>query len=382
MLRNIVIFAGLVGVYAHQEITHEHLEMGELLQQSSADILASVKAEISELFRDQPMGETEEGGQVCKHCVRKAALATIEYSVKALKGWCEKTHHERIKQMCEKAERNPEIALGFLIEEVRPLSIGYAACIGARKCSWSHRLEDMEFEDDVHPAMMFDHPKARMHMETFAQEMGPMETSPQEMGPMIMESESVDMSPSKREWKKDGATHDMKVSPEMSFEMPEIVGSDGESCHRGGHCRCHSCIAHASMRLVNDHFAAAVVYCGHKHECPFIRGLCSHLEKHPNLSFGFLMGLMKPWKFGAGACVALHQCPYWHFHGHHGHHHGLHHHGQHHGPPPPFEHGPHHGPPPPFEHARHHGPSPFEDDHPPRRERMEQGDSKFLQRIA
>lgn len=250
-------------------------------QQVVSDLVTTARDNVHDRFRDGPPDMGLGFSDDCRTCVWWGAKAVVKWNEKHWEHWCETTKCPKAKAMCKEAERHPGISLGFLIEETRPLSIAFSWCVGAKYC---------KMEDDIALEEAFDEAEHPLILET------------------IRSTDLGDLFP------KDPVDDKRRTDVFEDKVNSQLMKHHLHERHCGPECNCHSCVKAASFVLLNDHFGAALEICDEKHECPVLRKICKCVKTHPEEAYGFLMGMLKPWKFGSGYCIAIHKCPYFHFH--------------------------------------------------------------------
>eukprot|EP01068_Selenidium_serpulae_P010732 Selendium_serpulae@DN5520_c1_g1_i1.p1 len=265
---------------------HEDFDIVSLFQDAeiTTELISKAKEHVSSRFQDSM---TNEGHSDCKTCVWQAAQKVVQWNEEHWEKWCHETKDHRAEEMCRRAKHHPGIALGFLIEEVRPISLGYLWCLGAKYCKAEEESRLIEKIEDVGHSMVLE-------------ELSSMSKDMEVPFSQAMKAQEQTETFEERVWSQ---------MLEHKRKHPH---------HREQGCECFKCVRASTLVLQNDHFGALMGMCDEHHDCKILTKVCKAVKNHPVVAYGFVMGMLKPWKFGTGYCVAKHHCSYWNFH-HHNH---------------------------------------------------------------
>lgn len=391
-----------VSGFAHDELSHA--ELRQLLDQATIHqnfgediahhIPSAIRAELAatrpetvlSLEKTKPeqtdISKKNEDECACKECVMKGARFIVGMAKKKIDAWCDdkkdwaaefdkcEGRDCKKKMWCKFWNDKPEVALGLVIEKMRPVSDAFFWCMGHGECKKGNdvsealmpapdkcvgsgtyidfpvesavseefrdfEVEDMLYEggnpeDDDDDDHFRPHHRGPYHNRGFFGRILDWFRSWFHRGPPPPRDEDEDYSSEELSESAKAVTLAMDA-PNKDFEVtvPKMKGV------------CPKCYKRVFRFVVMAAIKGTKKMCAST-KCPYLKGWCKWAGEHKGMAVGIIIGKVEPWKYALGRC--------WHKGGRRGGHHG-HHHGS---PPPP--HG-HDGPPPPPPHHRggHHG---------------------------
>lgn len=310
----------------------------------------------------------------CKTCVMKGARFIVGMAKKKIDAFCDEKDADNMdkcegkdckkKMWCKFWHDKPEVALGLVIEKMRPASDAWFWCMGHGECKKGQQSAveafkpndykegdaieiDMaiesavfeEFKDFEVEDMLYDIPEHRGRGDD-NDDYGPPHPH-HERPPWYARAGHWIAS-----WFHRGPPpprpEDDFSSSEESFSPAMAVGMDApdrkfEVAVPNVKGVCKKCYVKTFRFVMMAAFKGTKKMCAHT-KCPFLKGWCKWAGEHKEMAAGMILGKVEPWKYAIGRC--------WHPDHRRGPHHGPPHHG---GPPGPPPHGPPHG-----HHRGHH----------------------------
>jgi len=424
MLRSFFVVAAFFARLASGEglVIEEASDLATMLEQEVqvhqhfSDVFGEhLPAELRAEFHARPK-KADDHGAGCRKCVGGGAKWLVGKAKDKIDAACKKevTMEEfekcegkkdcKKKMWCKFWHDKPDMALGLVIENLRPVTDAMFYCVGHGECKKEDTVADVmkpilgekqsAFEElgfaaettvsdelkELDPAdALYD------HKHEFGAHHGP------------REDEAFDGEERRRPslWRRiKNWFRSWFHGPEEDEDDEDYSGSSEESEERGmrmrghffgAHMKPHGLLGHPDdkhdgmlvpqldgvdkrcyMRVTKFVMGMAVkntVKMCKTTKCPYLKGWCKWAGEHKEMAFGVILGKVEPWKYAIGRC--WHKDGVMEHGGHHGHHKHHGHHGHHHHPchpkrkpgpkgrpgRKPKPHPKHHG-----HHGHHHGP--------------------------
>jgi hypothetical protein len=217
----------------------------------------------------------------CLECVKYAAEKVLQHVIDHIKDVCAKTKCPHLKKHCEWMEKHPKFTLGSLIYHVRPHSLGFSYCIGAKKCK--------------------HHDKEAFFNESLSQS-----------DALAVES-ILEYSERNRNF-SEALDSDLTIDDviELRNNIIELQTSaielpNDESCER--------CV-HWVAFLVMKHHVENFIHLCHDTKCPVIKAHCKWAAHNFAVWLGMNTAAVRPHEFSYGFCVGHTVCDPKHHHKH------------------------------------------------------------------
>jgi hypothetical protein len=195
-----------------------------------------------------------------------ASNFVIEHSLEKLKAMCEKASSCKAKKICGFLGDHPQMAIGMMIEHVRPMALSTAYCVGKGVCKPDAQTTDEVFQGkEAHEALM-DH-YDNLDLDRVTDEAA-------ELSPEAEDGEELEQD----EQCQDEGQHHMRVCP-----------------------RCMK----KAIRFIMGHAVMKVHEMCHATECPKAQRLCEWARGHREVAFGMLLMKVEPWKGAFGFCIGM-----------------------------------------------------------------------------
>jgi len=228
----------------------------------------------------------------CGECVRGGSKYVIDHTVAKMKDMCSNAsksdHSCVVKKVCDLMAKHSDVALGMMIEHVKPMSLAIAYCVGKGECEKPDQMTMAEITmgEEPHEALLENFDK---------------------MDFTDVEEQTMELV---EEGNQEG--QDLADAPECPQHMHHKVSP--------------KCMKKTMRRVMGFAIMKVKAECADAQNSknPVMMKMCPWMAEHKMVALGMLVAKVEPWKFAFGRC----------FHGHHGHRDHHDHHGQHnhHGP--------------------------------------------------
>lgn len=213
----------------------------------------------------------------------------------------EPSENSKKEMWCKFWKSSREVALGFIVEMVRPWSLAHAWCLGHGECKMqppTTALEDLKFDGDLNVPMDAEIIPDGDKILAYGSE---------EPGDGVAYSSEPEKPVSDPDIpKKPQVAPELVVERRLSLERR--LHTDDHRAH--GHV-CPRCYKKVTGIVMRRAIGGAKKMC-EVTKCPFLKKWCVWAGKHAKMAYGMLLAKVEPWKYAIGRC--------WHGHGHHGHH--------------------------------------------------------------
>jgi hypothetical protein len=271
------------------------------------NMIDSVTPPLEETLPDAS-AESESSHGRCSKCVEKHSKKIVEHVLGKIKHICEHTSPSGthtipcpVARLCSLFKRRPEVALGVVIEHVRPVRLAFMLCRGKQACHHKHHSVAMDLS------------KGHSVGEVF---LGDFDATDWESD-LVRALEATEALPaweSDREEASEALPASVPEASQKTVDGPEMM------CSRHGHhvhTRVGKCIQHVSKKVMK-HVVLKVF-----EKCMDANGrrekMCSWMFAHYKIASGMLLGKVEPFKFALGFCMSQEK-KHHHHHGKHDHH--------------------------------------------------------------
>jgi len=221
----------------------------------------------------------------CGECMQGGAKYVIDHTVAKMKTMCSNIsnsdHACVATKVCGLMAKHPDVALGMIIEKVRPMSLAMAYCVGKSDCNMPDQTTMTEIATGKvpHEALLDNFDKMDF-------------TEVEEQTMELVQDESQD--------EKDLA--------------------DAPRCPEHKHSKVSpKCMKKTMKRVMRFAIAKVMAKCADAVENskdPVMKKMCPWMLEHKMVALGMLVAKVEPWKFAFGRCFRRHG----HHHGHRGYH--------------------------------------------------------------
>lgn len=211
----------------------------------------------------------------CGPCVQRGVKFVMEHAIKKTKEMCaeasknaDSPHACRMAKLCKIMGKHPKVALGMMIEHVRPFSLAKAYCTGKGACEHPDEvtMNEIAMGEEPHEAILSNFDKV--------------------------------------DW------NDNEEDTEGEMPLPKkdaLDFDDGEAkiCMKHKPKVCPYCMKVATRKAMYFAIMKTKKMCmeGEKKGCPYMTKMCKWMGEHREVAMGMIAGKVEPWKFAYGYCL-------------------------------------------------------------------------------